>query len=312
MARFQQPRGMMFQQGAKPAPPQPVSDSTLKMTVGPNRLFVAQTKGGKVNPVDFLGPGSICGVKVVEEDEHGDEWMQIGRFRWVKTREGVDVRAAIDGKFPVIGPDHPKSPWRAALNEEQGLHGGIRGLQASAWERIPEDANELEQAIAEAAISMIGLASSSAKGSPFSVIVGALSEHHADPKIGVGIKGWGAPIAALIQAEGLKLPWSSAAAWARHPLGAWPASLAQLEELARKQGVWLSAEEAKLTEGECPVGAIVVIKPQREGAQVCASILVGGEEESDLFCLGSVDDHPVGIVQVDLDAVLGVVLPVQR
>ena len=312
MARFQQPRGLMFQQGAKPPPPPPPSDPVLKMTVGPSRLFVAQTKGGKVNPTDFLGPGSICGVMAVEEDDKGDEWMRIGRFRWVKSREGIDVRAAIDGKFPVIGPDHPKAPWRVALNEEQGLHGGIRPLQASAWERIPEDANELEQAIAEAAISVIGLASSSAKGSPFSVIVGALSAHHADPKIGVGIKGWGAPIAALIQAEGLKLPWSSAAAWAHHPLGAWPASLAQLEELARERGVWLSAEEAKLSDGECPVGAIIIAKPREEGAQVCASILVGGDEEGDLFCLGSVGDRPVGIVQVDLDAVLGVLLPVKR
>lgn len=311
MARFQQPRGLMFQQGTKPPPPPPPPEAFLKMTVGPNRLFVAQTKGGKVNPTDFLSPGSICGVKVVEEDEHGDEWMQIGRFRWVRSRKGSDILAAIDGKFPVIGPDHPESPWRAALSEEQGLHGGIRPLQASAWERIPEDANDLEQAVAEAAIGMIGLASSSAKGSPFSVIVGALSEHHADPKIGVGIKGWGAPIAALIQAEGLKLPWSSAAAWARHPLGAWPASLAQLEELARKRGVWLSAEEAKLTDGECPVGAIVVVKPQSDSAQACAAILVGGDEEGNLFCLGSVNDHPVGVVEVDLDAVLGVV-PVKR
>ena len=310
MARFQQPRGLMFQQGAKPAPQTP--GSTLKVTVGAERLFTTQTKAGKALPGDFLHPRSIHNVMGVEEDDKGDEWMQIGRFRWVKTREGVDVRAAIDGKFPVIGPDHPKAPWRSALSEEQGLHGGIRALQASAWERIPEDANELEQAIAEAAINMIGLASSSAKGSPFSVIVGALSEHHADPKIGVGIKGWGAPIAALIQAEGLKLPWSSAAAWARHPLGAWPAGLAQLEELARKRGVWLSAEEAKLTEGECSVGAILVVKPREEGAQVCACILVGGDEEGDLFCLGSVGDRPVGIVQVDLDAVLGVVLPVQR
>ena len=311
MARFQQPRGLMFQQGAKPAPPLPPG-AGLKMTVGPDRLFTTQTKAGKVLPGDFVHPRSVHSVMKIEEDDKGDEWMQIGRFRWVKSREGVDVRAAIDGKFPVIGPDHPKAPWRAALSEEQGLHGGIRALQASAWERIPEDANELEQAIAEAAIGMIGLASSSAKGSPFSVIVGALSEHHADPKIGVGIKGWGAPIAALIQAEGLKLPWSSAAAWARHPLGAWPAGLAQLEELARKRGAWLSAEEAKLTEGECPVGAILVVKPREEGAQVCACILVGGDEEGDLFCLGSVGDRPVGIVQVDLDAVLGVVLPVQR
>ena len=309
MARFQQPKGLMFQQGARPAPPE-TSESTLRVTVGAERLLTTQTKGGKVLPGDFLHPRSIHNVMVIEEDSRGDEWMQIGRFRWVKTREGIDVRAAIDGKFPVIGPDHPKAPWRTALSEEQDLHGGVRALQASAWDRIPEDVNEIEQAIAEAAIGMIGLASSSAKGSPFSVIVGALSAQ--DPKVNVGIKGWSGPIAALIQAEGLKLPWSSVSAWARHPLGAWPASLAQLEELARKQGVWLSVEEAKLTEGECPVGSIVVVKPRGDSAEACASILIGGDEESDLFCLGSVGDRPVGVIRVDLDAVLGVVLPVQR
>jgi hypothetical protein len=299
----------MFQQGARPAPPEN-SESALRVTVGAERLFTTQAKGGKVLPGDFLHPRSIHNVMVIEEDSKGDEWMQVGRFRWVKTREGLDVRAAIDGKFPVIGPDHPKAPWRAALSEEQDLHGGVRALQAHAWDRIPEDVSEVEQAIAEAAIGMIGLASSSAKGSPFSVIVGALSAQ--DPKINVGIKNWSAPIAALIQAEGLKLPWSSASAWARHPLGAWPASLAQLEELARKQGVWLSVEEAKLTEGECPVGSIVAVKPRGEGAEACASILIGGDEEGDLFCLGSVGDRPVGIIRADLDAVLGVVLPSKR
>lgn len=311
MARFQQPRGLMFQQMGKPATQPTPQGSSQKMVVGIERIFTTQTKNGKTLPGDFLSPGSTHAVMAIEEDEKGDEWMQVGRFRWAKTREGLDVRAAIDGNFPVIGPDHPKAPWRSALSDEQGLHGGIRALQASAWDRIPEDANELEQAIAEAAISMIGLASSSAKGSPFSTIMGALSVHHADPKIGVGLKGWGPSVAALIQAEGLKLPWSSAASWARHPLGAWPVSLAQLEELARKRGVWLSAEEAKLVEGECPVGAIVIAKP-KGGAHPCACILIGGDEAGDLFCLGSMDDHPVGIVQADLDSVLGLVVPARR
>ena len=69
MARFQQPRGLMFQQqGAKPPPPPPPG-AGLKMTVGPDRLFTTQTKAGKVLPGDFVHPRSVHSVMVVEEDD---------------------------------------------------------------------------------------------------------------------------------------------------------------------------------------------------------------------------------------------------
>ena len=307
MAKFQQPKGDMFQQ-RKPGVAAQANDKVVaKVVVGAQRLPTTDKVAGKAVPGDFVHPRSQHNVICMVEHE-GDQWMQLGRFRWIKSRDGVEVLAAVDGVFPKIGPDHPRAPWRALLKDEQARQPAVRAEQASAWEQIDEDADDVGRAIAEAAIDLMGLAESAAKDSPFSTLMDALAAHHSNPGLRVGLKGWSAPIAALVQAEGRRLAWASPAGWDRHPLQVWPINPEQLETTARAKGLWRSnAGDAALDDEDIPVGSIVVAT-EPDGVPFAATA-IGLSEQGHLLCVGSAKGRPVSLLEIEQQTVLGVVAP---
>lgn len=303
--QFSQPRGSMYMK--KSGPEVPVkSGSTDRLIVGKTKILVYQTKGGKISPGDFLSAHSSHAILAIEVDAEGDEWVQIGRFRWAKTRSGLEYFAAINGIFPEIGLDHPSAPWRLALNEEQESTGAVRDSQADAWDHIPEDATKVEESIAAASISLIGLTESASKASPFVTLMEALSAH-VGVKHRVAAATWSAPLAVLMQAIGLKLPWATPGAWSRHPLGGWAQDCAGIEEAARQRGLWLDATEPGALDAHehALTGSICVYT---EGETKFAGVIIDLTEYGDVFCISGQQNRSVQPVTVKADRVFGVAL----
>jgi hypothetical protein len=305
MGQFSQPRGSMFMK--RPSPEAPTkTESTDRLVVGKTKILVYQTKGGKISPGDFLSAHSSHAILAIEADAEGDEWVQIGRFRWAKTRVGLEYFAAINGIFPEIGLDHPSAPWRLALNEEQESTGAVRESQADAWDHIPEDATKAQESIAAASISLVGLTESASKASPFVTLMEALSAH-VGVKHRVAATTWSAPLAVLMQAIGLKLPWASPGAWPRHPLGGWAQDCAGIEEAARQRGLWLdAAEEGALDAHDSPLTGSICIYV--EGDTKLAGVVIDLTQYGDVFCISGQQNRSVQPVTVKADQVLGLAL----